>query len=487
MGNILGHLKPEPVWHYFEELCKYPRPSKKEEKVVEYVLSVGKKLGLETLQDKYGTILIRKPATPGFENRKTVVLQSHLDMVCEKNRDVEHDFDNDPIQPYIDGEWVKAKGTTLGADNGIGAAAALAVLSLNDIQHGPIEALFTLDEETGLTGANNLKKNWLKADILINMDSEEEGSLYIGCSGGLNTQAVFKAKLEKAPKNHSAYEVKITGLKGGHSGLEIHVGRGNAIKLLVRLLYSYGKSNQYSIASIDGGNKHNAIPREAFAKVLIPKKDEKEFKKFVKKFNEIIKAEFAVIEPDLNVSIEKLKSIEKVFNQKSQNHLIASLYAVPHGLIKMSPDIPDLVETSTNLAVVTTDGKHVKVVTTQRSSVASEISDIRDMVSSALELGGAELFYNDGYPGWKPDVNSEILGVFKKVFSDLYGKEPEIKAIHAGLECGIIKEKYPEMDMISFGPTMFGVHSPDERLKIDTVPKFWEQLLKVLENIPVKQ
>lgn len=486
MGNILGHLKPELVWNHFEEICKYPRPSKKEEKIAAHIVSVGKRLGLETIQDKFGSILIRKPATQGFENRKTVVLQSHIDMVCEKNRGVEHDFDNDPIQPYIDGEWVKAKGTTLGADNGIGVAAALAVLESKNLKHGPIEALFTLDEETGLTGANNLKKNWMKADILINMDSEEEGSLYIGCSGGLNTQASFKIKPEKTPKNTSAFELKIIGLKGGHSGLEIHVGRGNAIKILVRLLYTYGKTNEYRIARIDGGNKHNAIPREAFAKVVIPKKNEKSFKKFVKKYNESVKAEYASVEPDLSVSLEKIKHVEKVFNLKLQNNLINALYAVPHGVIKMSPDIPELVETSTNLAVITTEGKYVKIVTTQRSSVASEIDDIRNMVSSVFELAGAELFYNDGYPGWKPDVNSEILGVFKKAYKDLYKKEPEVKAIHAGLECGIIKEKYPEMDMISFGPTMFGVHSPDERLKIDTVPKFWEQLVKVLENIPVK-
>jgi dipeptidase D len=486
MGNVLGHLKPELVWNHFEEICKYPRPSKKEEKIAAHIVSVGKKLGLETIQDKYGSILIRKPATPGFENRKTVVLQSHIDMVCEKNRGVEHDFDNDPIQPFIDGEWVKAKGTTLGADNGIGVAAALAVLESKDIKHGPIEALFTLDEETGLTGANSLKKNWMKADILINMDSEEEGSLYIGCSGGLNTRATFKVKPEKAPKNHSAFEVKVIGLKGGHSGLEIQVGRGNAVKILVRLLYSYGKENIYHLAGIEGGNKHNAIPREAFAKVLIPKKDEKVFKKLINKFNETVKAEFETLEPDLKVSVEKIKGVDKVFNSKLQKNLINALYAVPHGVIKMSPDIPDLVETSTNLAVVTTEGKHVNIITTQRSSVASEISDIRNMVSAAFELAGAELFYNDGYPGWKPDVNSEILNVFKKAFSDLYGKEPEVKAIHAGLECGIIKEKYPDMDMISFGPTMFGVHSPDERLKIDTIPKFWEQLVKVLEIVPVK-
>lgn len=486
MGKVLGHLKPELLWNHFEEICKYPRPSKKEEKIAAHIFSVGESLGLETTKDKFGSILIRKPATPGFENRKTVVLQSHIDMVCEKNRGVEHDFDNDPIQPFIDGDWVKAKGTTLGADNGIGVAAALAVLESKDIQHGPIEALFTLDEETGLTGANSLKKNWLKADILINMDSEEEGSLYIGCSGGLNTQASFKIKPEKAPKNNLSFEVNVTGLKGGHSGLEINIGRANAVKLLVRLLYSYGKTNEYHIANIEGGNKHNAIPREAFAKVLIPKKDEKTFKKFVKKFNATVKEEYISAEPDLNISLEKIKGIDKVFNPKLQKNLINALYAVPHGVIKMSPDIPELVETSTNLAVVTTEGKHVSIVTTQRSSVASEITDIRDMVSSAFELAGAQLMYNDGYPGWKPDMNSEILQVFKKSFTELYGREPEIKAIHAGLECGIIKEKYPEMDMISFGPTMFGVHSPDERLKIDTVPKFWEQLVKALENVPAK-
>lgn len=486
MGKILGHLKPELLWNHFEEICKYPRPSKKEEKIAAHIVSEGERLGLETTKDKFGSILIRKPATPGFENRKTVVLQSHIDMVCEKNRGVEHDFDNDPIQPYIDGEWVKAKGTTLGADNGIGVAAALSVLESKDIQHGPIEALFTLDEETGLTGANSLKKNWLKADILINMDSEEEGSIYIGCSGGLNTRASFKVKPEKTPKNNLAYELNITGLKGGHSGLEINIGRANAVKLLIRLLYSYGKTNEYRIASIEGGNKHNAIPREAFAKVAIPKKDEKSFKKFVKKFNATVKDEYASTEPDLKIGLDKIKNVEKVFNLKLQKNLINALYAVPHGVIKMSPDIPDLVETSTNLAVVVTEGKHVNVVTTQRSSVASEITDIRDMVSSAFELAGAELMYNDGYPGWKPDMNSEILKVFKKSFDELYTNEPEIKAIHAGLECGIIKEKYPDMDMISFGPTMFGVHSPDEKLKIDTVPKFWEQLVKVLENIPAK-
>ncbi len=486
MGNILGHLQPQLLWNHFEEICKYPRPSKKEEKIAGYVRSVGERLGLQTERDKFGNILIHKPATPGRENLKTVVLQSHIDMVCEKNRDVEHDFDNDPIQPYIDGDWVKAKGTTLGADNGIGVAAALAVLESKDIEHGPLEALFTLDEETGLTGASSLKKGWLKADILINMDSEELGTLFIGCSGGKNTAARFKAKLEKAPKNYSSFELKVAGLKGGHSGLEIHVGRGNAVKILNRLIWDYSQEFKIRLASINGGNKHNAIPREAFAIVAVPKKDEKKLRKFVTKYNDTVKAEFVAVEPDLSVAIEKHAMPDKFIGEKVQRNLINALYAVPHGVIKMSNDIPGLVETSNNLAVVETTGKNINIVTSQRSSVASENIDITSMISSVFLLAGAEISYGDGYPGWKPDINSDILKVFKSTFTRMYGKEPHVTAIHAGLECGIIKEKYPDMDMISFGPTMFGVHSPDEKLQISTVPEFWNQLVNSLKNIPSK-
>lgn len=486
MGTVLGHLKPELVWYHFEEICQYPRPSKKEEKVAEYIVSVGKRLGLQTEKDKFGNILIRKPATPGYENRKTVALQGHIDMVCEKNRDVEHDFDKDPIYPYIDGDWVKAKGTTLGADNGIGVATVLAILEAKDVEHGPLECLFTLDEETGLTGASNLKKGWLKADILINMDSEELGTLFIGCSGGKNTAATFKTKLQKSPRNYSAFELKVAGLKGGHSGLEIHVGRGNAIKILNRVIWEYSQVKKLHLVEIYGGNKHNAIPREAFAVVLIPKSDEKNFKKFVSKYNSTVKAEFAVVEPDLSVSIEKYPVPEKIMDEKVQKHLINALYAIPHGVIKMSNDIPGLVETSTNLAVVETVGKNINIVTSQRSPVASENVDITNMVTSVFKLAGAEISYGDGYPGWAPDINSDVLKVFKSTFTRMYGKEPVVTAIHAGLECGIIKEKYPDMDMISFGPTMFGVHSPDERLQISTVPEFYNQLVNVLKNIPVK-
>jgi len=486
MGSVLGHLKPELVWYHFEEICKHPRPSKKEEKIAEYVVSVGKRLGLQVEKDKFGNILIRKPATPGYENRKTVALQGHIDMVCEKNRDVEHDFDNDPIYPYIDGDWVKAKGTTLGADNGIGVASALAVLESKDVEHGPLECLFTLDEETGLTGASSLKKNWLKADILINMDSEDIGVIFIGCSGGKNTAATFKAKLEKVPRNYSSFELKVAGLKGGHSGLEIQVGRGNAVKILNRAIWSYSQENNIRLAEINGGNKHNAIPREAFAVVLVPKNDEKKLKKFVAKYNETVKSEYAAVEPDLMVSVEKHSTPEKVMDEKTQKHLVNALYALPHGVIKMSNDIPGLVETSTNLAVVETKGKNINIVTSQRSPVFSQNVDITNMVSSVLKLAGAEITYGDGYPGWAPDINSDILKVFKSTFTKMYGKEPEVTAIHAGLECGIIKEKYPDMDMISFGPTMRDVHSPAEKLQISTVPEFFNQLKTVLTNIPIK-
>jgi dipeptidase D len=486
MGKVLGHLKPEKVWYYFEEICKFPRPSKKEEKIAEYIFSVGKQLALKTEKDKFGNVLIRKPATPGKENLKTVVLQGHLDMVGEKNRDVEHDFDKDPIYPYIDGDWVKAKGTTLGADNGIGVAVALAVLENKDIEHGPIECLFTLDEETGLTGASSLKKGWLKADILINMDSEEIGTLFIGCSGGMDTSVSFKSKMEKSPKNYSTFELKVSGLKGGHSGLDIQAGRGNAIKILNRVIWSYSQENKIRLAELNGGNKRNAIPREAIAVVLVPKNDDKKFKKFVHKFNEIVKSEYLTVEPDLLVSTEKHSLSEKVLNEKVQKHLLNSLYAVPHGVIKMSNDISGLVETSTNLAVIETMGKNINIVTSQRSSVASENLDVTNMVSSVFKLAGADVSYSDGYPGWAPDINSDILKVFKSTFTKMYGKEPEVTAIHAGLECGIIKEKYPEMDMISFGPTMCDVHSPGEKLQIATVPEFYNQLVNVLRNIPTK-
>jgi len=486
MATVLGELKPALVWKYFEEICQYPRPSKKEEKIAEYIFSVGKKLHLETVKDAFGNIIIKKPATKGKENLKTVVLQGHIDMVCEKNRGVEHDFDNDPIQVYIDGDYVKAKGTTLGADNGIGVAAALAVLEDSSIEHGPIECLFTLDEETGLTGAASLDPNILKADILLNLDSEELGTFFIGCSGGKNTAAKFTFTAENVPADSAAYEIKVAGLQGGHSGLEIHTGRGNAIKILNRFLWNSLGAFDLRLAQIEGGNKHNAIPREAFAVVTVPKSKESAFLASLADYNKTIKEELATNEPNLLVSAEAFAAPAKVMDKTTAAKLLNALYAVPHGVITMSPDIAGLVETSTNLATIITTDNVVDIVTSQRSSVASENQDIVDMVHSVFALADAEVSHGDGYPGWKPNVHSEILKVFKSVYTEMNGKEPEVAAIHAGLECGIISEKYPNMDMISFGPTMYGVHSPDERLNIQSVQPFYELLVKALSNIPAK-
>lgn len=484
MGN-LSNLKPELLWHYFEQLCSYPRPSKKEQKVVQYVLNAIKELGLEYEQDSFGNILVKKPATPGYENRKKVCLQGHLDMVCEKNSDVQHDFENDPIQPFIDGDWVKAKGTTLGADNGIGVAAALAVMASKDIQHGPLEFLFTLDEETGLTGASNLKPGFVTAEILLNLDSEEDGSFYIGCSGGKDTEGKFFYKKENVPTDSLGYKIKVTGLKGGHSGLDIHLGRGNAIKILGRLLWNLQNQFDIRLAKIEGGSKRNAIPREAFAEIVVSKSKADELEGFVNYYNTVVKSENATVEPNLKVEFERTNLPEFVIDKSTQMNLLNALYALPHGVIKMSADLPDLVETSTNLATITFDDEII-VGTSQRSSVESEKEDVVVMNRCVFLLANAEVKHGDGYPGWKPDVNSEILKVMKDVYKNLYGKEPEVKAIHAGLECGIIKEKYPTMDMISFGPTIMGAHSPDEKVQISTVQKFYNLLLEVLKNIPVK-
>jgi dipeptidase D len=484
MGNILGSLKPEVVWNHFEEICNYPRPSRKEDKIASYVVSVGKRNNLETLRDEFGNVLIRKPAVPGKENLTPVVLQGHLDMVAEKNNDVKHDFIKDPITPYIDGDWVKAKGTTLGSDNGIGVAAALAVLESKDIDHGPLEAVFTLDEETGLFGAQALKPGFLKSSILLNLDSEEDGTLYIGCAGGQNTIAKIKYNQKDVPGNTFAIELKVTGLKGGHSGLDIITGRGNAIKLIVRLLHELNYIFGIRLVNINGGSKHNAIPRECSAVIRAAKKSKEDVLNYVESYNQIVKSELASVEHNLNVTAVEIKSRAKVIDKSSSANLVNSLYAVPNGVIKMSADIEGLVETSTNLAVVVTKSKTIEITLSQRSSVESERNDISNAISSLFNLAKAEVSHVDGYPGWKPNIHSPVLSVLKSVYKDLYGSEPEVKAIHAGLECGIINERYPDMDMISFGPTIIGAHSPDEKVQISTVSKFWDLLVNVLKNIP---
>lgn len=486
MGKALSGLKPALLWNHFEEMCNIPHPSRSEKAIAQYVVSFAKKNNLAYAVDDFGNVIIKKPATKGKENLKTVVMQGHLDMVPEKNSDINHDFEKDPIKCRVDGEWVRATGTTLGADNGIGGAAALAVLESNDIEHGPIEVLFTLDEETGLNGAQSLKSGFSSADILLNLDSEEDGAVYIGCSGGQNTYAKFAYKPEAVKPGYEIINVNVTGLTGGHSGLDIHSGRGNAIKMMGRLLWQLKKNFSFQLIAFNGGSKHNAIPRESFAVIAVDKKDFDNAVKFLSDLGKVIAHEIKSVEKNLKVEVIKGAAQVTAIETGVAINILNAVYAVPHGVVKMSADIPGLVETSTNMGVITTEKGLVQLITSQRSSVASERFDIADRVAHVFTMANAEVSGGDAYPGWAPDINSPILKVMKNVFKSLYGSEPEVKAIHAGLECGIIKEKYPNMDMISFGPTIMGAHSPDERVNIATVEKFWNLLLHTLKNIPAK-
>lgn len=479
-------LKPALVFHYFEEICQVPRPSKKEEKIIAYLLNFAKEQGLESKKDEAGNVLIKKPATPGKEHLKTVILQSHIDMVCEKNSDVQHDFLNAPIETYIDGEWLKAKGTTLGADNGIGVATQLAILASDDVQHGPLECLFTVDEETGLTGAFALKEGFMEGDILINLDSEDEGELFIGCAGGANTTALFAYQEIEVPQNYFFFQVAIKGLTGGHSGDDINKNRANANKLLNRFLSQLENKYDFYLCKIDGGNLHNAIPREAHALCAVPMKDKEAVRIDMNIYTAEIENEFSVTEPNLRTELSSDSPCAKAIDRDTVARLLKSVYAVHHGVYAWSQDIPGLVETSSNLASIKmVDGK-IKIVTSQRSSILSSRKDMSEMIRSAFLLGGAEVNTSDGYPGWKPNPSSPILKVAIESYKKLYGVEPKVKAIHAGLECGLFLEKYPHLDMFSTGPTLRGVHSPDERMLIPTVEKFWKHLLDVLVNVPEK-
>ena len=479
-------LKPASVFHYFAEVCKVPRPSKKEEKIRAYLLDFAKEHRLEVKTDEAGNVLIKKPATPGMENLKTVILQSHIDMVCEKNGDVEHDFLNDPIETYIDGEWMKAKGTTLGADNGIGIATQLAVLAADDLQHGPLECLFTVDEETGLTGAFALKEGFMDGDILINLDSEDEGELFIGCAGGANTTAEFAYEWVDAPQNYFYFSVTIKGLTGGHSGDDINKNRANANKLLNRFLTLLQDKYDFYLCQIDGGNLHNAIPREARAICAVPMKDKENVRIDMNVFTAEIENEFSVTEPNLRTELFSDDVREKAIDQATVKNLLKSVYAVHNGVYAWSQDMEGLVETSSNLASIKMVDDKIKIVTSQRSSILSSRKDMSEMIRSAFELGGAVCTTGDGYPGWKPNPSSPILKVAVESYQRLFGVEPKVKAIHAGLECGLFLEKYPHLDMFSTGPTLRGVHSPDERMLIPTVDKFWKHLLDVLVHVPVK-
>ncbi len=488
MGNILSGLKPEAIWKHFEEMCEIPHPSKHEQKMIDYVVNFAKANNLEYEVDEVGNVVIRKPATPGMESRQGVILQGHLDMVPQANSDANHNFEKDPIKPRIDGEWVKATGTTLGADNGIGVSTSLAILEAKDIVHGPIEAIFTIDEETGMTGAFGLKPGLLKGDILMNLDSEDEGELFIGCAGGTNANAIFKYNKKPAPKKHNTYKLIVKGLKGGHSGCDIHLGRGNSNKLLFRFLRQAEKNFAIRLAAVEGGNLRNAIPREAFAVLMVPKDNVKVFEAAVLAYEETIKKEFAGVEPGLTVSLDKAKSPKNVFDKSTQKNLINAIFVCPNNVVRMSVDMPGLVETSTNLAIVKSDDKTktIEVKCLLRSSVDSSKEALEQKIESVFELAGAECTFDGQYPGWKPNPNSPILTVMVDLYEKLFGKKPEIKAIHAGLECGLIGGVFPNLDMISFGPTIRFPHSPDEQCNIETVQKFWDYLLETLKNVPVK-
>lgn len=484
----LSELKPESVFYYFSEICKVPRPSKKEEKIISYLENFAAEQKLEIKKDEVGNILIKKPATPGKENLKTVVLQSHVDMVCEKNNDVEHDFLTDPIETIIDGEWLKAKGTTLGADNGIGVATELAILAANDIEHGPIECLFTIDEETGLTGAFALKEGFMSGDILLNLDSEDEGELFIGCAGGIDSIGEFHYREVPVPTGYFFFRVDVKGLKGGHSGGDIHLGRGNANKILNRFLSQTAKKYDLYICEVNGGNLRNAIPREAYAICAVPHDAKEPVRVDLNIFIADIENEFAVSEPDLKLTLQSETPRKMAIDQDTSSRLLKTLYAVPHGVYAMSQDIPGLVETSTNLASIKMiDSKKIKIETSQRSSILSARNDMANTVRAAFELGGARVSFGEGYPGWKPNPHSEILEIAVASYKRLFGVDAKVKAIHAGLECGLFLDKYPGLDMISFGPTLTGVHSPDERMHIPSVEKFWNHLLDVLANVPTKK
>lgn len=479
---IIEGLKPEIMWKRFYEITQIPRPSKKEEKILEYLRNFAKEHDLEMKEDETGNIVMKLPATPGYENKPTIVLQGHVDMVCEKNKGTEHDFENDPIKLVKDGEWMTAEGTTLGADNGIGVAAGLSVVTDDSITHGPLELLFTVDEETGMTGVNGLQPGFVEGRILLNMDSEEDGAFYVGCSGGQDTVGYFDIKEKDASAGLVPYEMMITGLKGGHSGLDIQIGRANAIKLLARLLNKLSDF-KYEIADIKGGSLRNAIPREAEVTVLVDPAKEAEIKEKIDEFVKEALLEYATNDGGLEVKFEKLdKKVEKVFTDELTQTLVNLFYAIPHGIMAMSPDIPDLVETSTNLATVKIEDGRIRVGTSQRSSVEPAKMAITQTVKSAIDLAGGDSKVGDGYPGWQPNMDSELLKVSKEVYKELFNETPDIKAIHAGLECGLLGAKYEGMDMISFGPTIEGAHSPDEKVNIKDIEKFYTLMKGILEK-----
>ena len=487
MSQEIRNLEPKPLWNKFADLNAVPRPSKKEERVIEFIKNFGTSLGLETFEDEIRNVIIRKPATPGMENRKPIVLQGHLDMVHQKNNDTTFDFDAQGIDMYVDGDWVRARGTTLGADNGLGVAMIMAILDSTTIKHPAIEALFTIDEETGMTGALNLKGGVLHGEILLNMDTEEDDEIDIGCAGGIDVTASRGYAEEETPEGSVGYTITVKGLQGGHSGMDIHKGLGNANKIMNRLLFDGFENFGLQIAEISGGSLRNAIPRESIANVIIAEMYDEAFVFDMQEVIGDIKTEFKTTEPNLTIEIIKNDVVPaKVMDLGVQEGLLRAIYAAHNGVYRMSADMEDLVETSNNIARVIVKDGHISIQNLTRSSVETSKMDLANALRSAYELFGCEVEFGGSYPGWTPNVNSEILEVLTSIYERQNGQQPKVVACHAGLECGILGTNYPNMDMISFGPTIHGAHSPDERASITSSQKFWKFVIEILENIPVK-
>ena len=486
MSTEIRQLQPQALWNKFADLNAVPRPSKKEERVIAFMKDFGKNLGLETIEDAVGNVIIKKPATPGMEDRTTVVMQSHLDMVHQKNNDTIFDFDTQGIEMYVDGDWVKAKGTTLGADNGLGVATIMAILESTDIPHPAIEALFTIDEETGMTGASGLKEGLLSGGILLNLDTEEDDEIGVGCAGGIDVTATRTYNEEETPEFKIGYEVSVKGLQGGHSGMQIHEGLGNANKIMNRVLFDGFENFGLRISEIDGGSLRNAIPRESKAVVAIDAIHEDAFLLEMAMISTAIRKEYKTMEPNLEINVSKVECPRKIMDLGVQEGFTRAMYAALNGVYRMSADIPDLVETSNNIARVVVKDGHIKVGCLTRSSVESAKMDLANTLRAAFELTGCEVEFSGDYPGWTPNMDSPILKVMTKLYEDLNGEKPHVAACHAGLECGILGQNYPEMDMISFGPNIKGAHSPDERAQISSVQKYWKFVLEILKAIPVK-
>nr|WP_244952140.1 aminoacyl-histidine dipeptidase [Shewanella insulae] len=479
-------MQPQVLWQWFEQICAIPHPSKHEQALSQYIQNWAKDKQLSVVEDKVGNLIIKKPATPGMENRKIVALQAHIDMVPQKNADKVHDFEKDPIEAYVDGEWVKAKGTTLGSDNGIGMASALAILGSDDIPHGPLEVLLTIDEEAGMTGAFGLEAGYLDAEILINTDSEQEGEIYMGCAGGVDAQITVPMVWQAAEPSLSTYTLTLSGLKGGHSGVNIHLGRGNANKLLARFLFNHADELALELTNFSGGSLRNAIPREASVSFMLPNENLPRLETLIQEYTDLVRQELAIADPDMLLTLSEIPAATQVMSEATQQTLIDLLNACPNGVMRMSDEIQGVTETSLNVGVITTEAESVSILCLIRSLIDSGREEVEGYLTALSNLAGAEVEFSGAYPGWKPDSSSPVMAIVKDTYESIYNKEPVIMVIHAGLECGLFKKPYPEMDMVSIGPTIRFPHSPDEMVLIETVEQYWKLLLAVLERIPEK-